>query len=76
MKLYDWSGACSLAPHIALKEAWLPVDLIRVNVAKRQVQGCGDFGAINPLGRVPVLALDDGELLTEGLAILPLTRDA
>jgi glutathione S-transferase len=70
MKLYFSPGACSLAPHIALREAGLPVDLICVNVAKREVQGGGDFAAINPLGYVPVLALDDGELLTEGPAIL------
>jgi glutathione S-transferase len=75
MKLYYAPGACSLAPHIALREAGLPLDLIRVHVAKRELQGGGDFTAINPLGYVPVLALDDGELLTEGPAILQFIAD-
>jgi glutathione S-transferase len=75
MKLYYSPGACSLAPHIALREAGFPVDLVRVNVAKRELQGGGDFTAINPLGYVPVLALDDGDLLTEGPAILQFIAD-
>ncbi len=75
MKLYFSAGACSLAPHIALREGALPFELVRVNVAKRQLPDGGDFNAVNPLGYVPVLGLDDGELLTEGPAILQFIAD-
>jgi glutathione S-transferase len=75
MKLYYSPGACSLAPHIAIREAGLPLDLVRVNVPKREIQGGADFTLINPLGYVPVLAFDDGETLTEGPAILQFIAD-
>jgi glutathione S-transferase len=75
MRLDFSPGACSLAPHIALREGALPFELVRVNVAKRQLPDGGDFDAINPLGHVPVLALADGELLTEGPALLQFIAD-
>jgi glutathione S-transferase len=75
MKLYYSPGACSLAPHIALREAGMPFDLVRVNVQKREVQGGSDFKLVNPRGYVPVLEFNDGETLTEGPAILQCIAD-
>jgi glutathione S-transferase len=62
MKLYYAPGACSLAPHIVAREAGVPVDLVKVDLAThRLAQGGGDYLAINPRGYVPLLELDDGE---------------
>jgi glutathione S-transferase len=70
MKLYYAPHACSLAPHIVLRELDLPFELIRVdNTTKRTANG-EDFLAINPKGYVAALQLDDGQVLTEGPAIL------
>ena len=70
MKLYLTPGACSLADHIALHEAGLEFDRIRVDLrTKRTVDG-RDFREVNPKGYVPALVLDDGQLLTENVAIL------
>lgn len=63
-------GACSLAPHIALREAGLPVQLVAVDYQNRQTQGGGDYFEINPKGYVPALELEDGQLLTEVPVIL------
>jgi glutathione S-transferase len=75
MKLYFSPGACSLSPHIVLREAGLPVDLERVDLGKKLTRGGGDFLAINPKGSVPVLQLDDGAYLTEGPAIVQYIAD-
>jgi glutathione S-transferase len=70
MKLYYAPHACSLAPHIVLRELNLLFELIRVdNTTKRTANG-EDFLAINPKGYVAALQLDDGQVLTEGPAIL------
>lgn len=70
MHLYAASGACSLAPHIVLRELQLPFRLVHVdNRSKRTAEG-EDFLAINPKGYVAALQLDDGQVLTEGPAIL------
>jgi len=70
MKLYYAPHACSLAPHIVLRELDLPFELIRVdNTTKRTANG-EDFLSINPKGYVAALQLDDGQVLTEGPAIL------
>ena len=70
MELYFAPLACSMATRIALYEAGGSARFIEVdNKAKRLVDG-GDFLAINPLGYVPVIRTDDGELLTENSAIL------
>jgi glutathione S-transferase len=70
VKLYYAPGACSLSPHIVLREAGLPFDLVRVNTKKHQTADGADFYAINDKGYVPVLEWDDGERLTEGPAIV------
>jgi glutathione S-transferase len=75
MKLYFTPGACSLSPHIALKEAGLPHDLIKVDLKTKTVADGSDYTAVNPKGQVPALRLDDGELLTEGPVIVQLIAD-
>jgi len=70
MKLYLAPGACSLADHIALHEAGLVFDRVRVDLRTRKTEDGGDFAEVNPKGYVPALALDDGQVLTENVAIL------
>ena len=75
MKLYFSPNACSLAPHIVLRELALPFDLVRVdNQAKTTADG-DDFLQINPKGYVAALQLDNGVVLTEASAILQYLAD-
>ena len=75
MKLYYAPHACSLAPHIVLRELDLPFELIRVdNTTKRTANG-DDFLAINAKGYVAALQLDNEHVLTEGPAILQYLAD-
>jgi glutathione S-transferase len=69
MKLYFSPGACALHPQIALREAGLDFDLVRVDLRAHKLHDGTDFYAINPKGYVPVLELDDGTRLTEGAVI-------
>ena len=76
MKLYYSPGACSLSPHIVLREAGLKFDLERVDLAAKKLKESGaDFLQVNPKGQVPVLQLDDGDKLTEGPAIVQYIAD-
>ncbi|SDG55257.1 glutathione transferase GstA [Propionivibrio dicarboxylicus] len=76
MKLYFSPMACSLSPHIALREAGLDVELVRVDLKSHTLATDGsDFAGINPKGYVPVLELDDGSRLTEGPAIVQYIAD-
>lgn len=75
MKLFYTPGACSLAVHIALLEAGLTFDLEKVDLRQKKTELGEDFYGINPKGAVPVLALDDGPVLTEGAAILQYVAD-
>lgn len=68
MKLYYMPGACSLATHILLREAGLPVELERVGRDKKTEHG-EDFLAVNPKGYVPALRMDDGDILTENVVV-------
>jgi glutathione S-transferase len=75
MKLYFAPGACSLSPHIVLRELGLPHQLVKVNTKTRKTEDGGDFLQVNPKGYVPVLELDDGQRLTEGPAIVQYLAD-
>lgn len=70
MKLYLAPGACSLADHIALTEAGIEFETIRVDLQTRRTEHGDNFADINPKGYVPALAFDDGDILTENVAIL------
>ncbi len=75
MRLYFFPGACSMSPHIALREAGLSFDLERVDPKSKKTAGGVDFFTVNPKGMVPVLELDSGERLTEGPAIVQYIAD-
>ena len=75
MKLYYSPGACSLSPHIVLREAGFDITLEKVNLRTKEMESGGDFLAINPKGYVPALELDGGEILTEGPAIIQYVAD-
>lgn len=77
MKLYYAAGTCSLSPHIVAREAGIALDLERVDIGRtpHRTAGGEDFSRINPNGYVPVLVLDDGSVLTEGVAIVQYLAD-
>jgi glutathione S-transferase len=74
MKLYYSPGACSLSPHIALAEAGLSADLVKVNIREKKTESGDDYLKVAPKGQVPVLAID-GATLTEGPAIVQYIAD-
>jgi glutathione S-transferase len=69
MKLFYAPGACSLAPHIALREAGLPVELVQVDLRNKKTGSGDDYLGINVKGAVPAVKLDDGQVLTEAAVI-------
>jgi glutathione S-transferase len=75
MKLYYFPGACSLSPHIVALEAGIPLQLEKTDITTKLTESGEDFGKINPKGYVPTLMLDDGEVLTEGTAIVQYLAD-
>jgi glutathione S-transferase len=75
MQLYFSPGACSLASHIALREAGLPVDLKRADLRAKKLEDGSDYLAVNSKGAVPALKLDNGQVLTEGPVILQYIAD-
>jgi glutathione S-transferase len=75
MKLYYFPGACSLSPHIVALEAGIPLQLEKTDITTKLTESGEDFGKINPKGYVPTLMLDNGEVLTEGTAIVQYLAD-
>jgi glutathione S-transferase len=75
MKLYFSPGACSLSPHIVLRELGYDFELEQVDLAAKKTKSGADYKAINPKGYVPALALDDGQILTEGPVIVQYLAD-
>jgi glutathione S-transferase len=75
MKLYYSPGACSLSPHIALLEAGLPYDLVKVDLRAKKLENGDDFLKVNPKGQVPAVLFDSGELVTEGPDIVQMIAD-
>lgn len=75
MKLYYTPGVCSLAPHIALREAGQEFDLIKVDLHAKQTDGGGDFNQVNRHGKVPALDIGEDTVLTENPAILQYIAD-
>ena len=70
MKLYYMAGACSLASHIALFESGIKFETAALDRKTRKTSDGHEFDQINSKGYVPVLRLDDGQLLTENVAVL------
>jgi glutathione S-transferase len=75
MKLYFAPGACSLSPHIVLRETGLNFELEQVNNQEKKTKSGEDFWKVNPKGQVPVLQLDNGEKLTEGPIVVQYLAD-
>ena len=75
MKLYYAPGACSQAPHIAAREAKLPIELAKVEFPSKRTAEGEDLYSVNPKGAVPVLTLDEGYVLTENAVILQYLAD-
>lgn len=75
MKLYYSPGACSLSPHIVLREAGQAFDLVKVDLGTKKTEAGDDFRAVNAKGVVPALKLDNGTVLTECAAIVQYVAD-
>ncbi len=75
MKLYYLTGACSLASNIALREAGLKFELVKVDRKTKKAADGLDFTEVNPKGYVPALTLDNGEVLTENVVVLQYIAD-
>jgi glutathione S-transferase len=75
MKLYYSPGACSLSPHIVLREAGLEFTPVLASTKTHKLADGSDFYAINPKGYVPLLELDDGQRLSEGQVIVQFIAD-
>lgn len=75
MKLYYTPGACSLAPHIVLREGGFRFELEKVDLASKKTESGKNFLELNPKGYVPALQLDNGDLLTETAVIVQYLAD-
>jgi glutathione S-transferase len=75
MKLYYLKGACSLASYISLCEGGLKFETASIDLESKKTSDGEDFNAINPKGYAPALRLDNGEVLTENVAVLQYIAD-
>ena len=75
MQLYFAPGACSLASHITAREAGINIDLKRADTKTKKLEDGSDYLAVNSKGAVPALKLDNGQVLTEGVAIMQYLAD-
>jgi glutathione S-transferase len=75
MKLYYSPGACSLSPHIVLRETDTPFKLVKTDLKAKRTEDGRDYLSVNAAGYVPALELDDGTILTEGPAIVQFIAD-
>jgi glutathione S-transferase len=75
MKLYFAPGSCSMSPHIALIEAGLEFEAIRVDLKTKKLEDGSDYLRISPKGQVPALAIDGGDLFTEGAVLVQYIAD-
>lgn len=76
MKLFYKPGACSLAPHIILRETGKAFTLEAVDLMTKRLGDGSDYLAINPKGQIPALQLDDGTLITEAVVIMQYLADS
>lgn len=76
MKLYYKAGACSLAPHIILRESGRDFTLESVDLMQKKLENGDDYFAIAPKGQIPALLLDDNTLVTEAVVIMQYLADA
>ncbi len=75
MKLYYAPGACSLAPHITLREAGIDFEPVQADIRAKTLPDGSSYLAVNPQGAVPALGLDSGEVLTQNVAIMEYISD-
>jgi glutathione S-transferase len=75
MKLYYFTGACALSPHIVALELGIPLTAVKVDPKTKTTADGADYLKINSKGAVPALELDNGEVLTEGPAIVQYLAD-
>jgi len=75
MKLYFSPGACSMSPNIVARELGIPLELVKTDTKTKKYGNDQDFRKVNPKGYVPALQLDDGQVLTEGPAIVQYLAD-
>jgi glutathione S-transferase len=75
MKLYYAPGFSSLADHIAMLEAGLQFDIVKIDIETKEIEAGGSYLEVNPAGMVPALVFDDGQMLTENAAILTWVAD-
>src|SRR2546423_8762653 len=73
--LYYSPGACSISPNVALREAGIDFDLVKVDLRGKKLASGDDFHAVNPKGYVPALRLPDGQILTEGAVMVQYIAD-
>jgi glutathione S-transferase len=75
MELYFSPLACSMATRITLYEAGATADFTEVDSKTKLTAKGQAFREVNPLGLVPTLRTDSGEVLTENAAILQYVAD-